>query len=330
MEFISMSKIGQFRNTVKDIREAAQFVSMDENGDPIYRDIALPTLTFIGTTKLHGTNASIAYDGNEIWAQSKNRIITPEEDNAGFARFVDENKEYFRNLLSSLYIGFPVAVFGEWAGDGINSPAAIAKVKRSFFIFGVKAKDVGWLDLDIALEEHPNVYKITDFKQYSIDIDFNVPEFSQNKLVQMAEEVENECPVAKEFGISGIGEGLVFHAFFGNKLHRFKVKGEKHAKKCKIKKLQKVDDEKLQLIQDVAEKVTPIWRLDQMWNETFNIINGGAPCVTKTGDFLKKVFEDIIEEDSDIVENAGLTLKDINKKVAFIAKVYFTDRLNTL
>lgn len=328
--FISMPKIGQFRHVVKEVSDDARFIGVGAGGQSIYKDVELPILTFKGTTKLHGTCSSVCYDGNEIWVQSKNRIITPNDDNAGFAQFVADNKEYFQNLMESLYIGVPIAVFGEWAGGGIASPAAIAKVPRAFFIFGVKIKDVGWINIDIALKVHKNVFKLTDFRQYSIDIDFNNPISVQNRLVEMVEEVERECPVAKEFGVSGIGEGIVFTAFYNNKHYQFKVKGEKHVNTCKVKKLDRVDDVKLQLIQDVAEKVTPEWRLEQMWNETFDIINGGIPTEQKTGDFLKALFQDIIEEESDILQEACLKMKDVNKTVAKIAKTWFFTKLNTI
>lgn len=327
MKFISMSKIPQFKNVVKEIVDSTRFVGLDKDGNPIYYDTDLPCITFKGTTKIHGTNSSVAYDGNEIWAQSKTRIITPDKDNAGFAKFVEENKEYFRNMLSSLYIGVPIAVFGEWAGDGLSSPAAIAKVPRSFFIFGVKAYDVGWIDVDIVLKEHPQVYKIEEFGQYFVDIDFNNPGLAQNKIVEMVEEVEKECPVAKKFGIYGVGEGIVFTAFYNKKWYQFKVKGEKHVNKTKIKKLQKVDEQKLQLIQDVAEKVTSAWRLDQMWNETF--INE-KPSIEKLGEYLKALFRDIMIEEQFLLDKNGLVVKDINKFVAKIAKAYFIDRLEEI
>ena len=47
------------------------------------------------TEKIDGTNACIiiSNDGTEIAAQSRTRLITPDNDNAGFARWVQENKE---------------------------------------------------------------------------------------------------------------------------------------------------------------------------------------------------------------------------------------------
>lgn len=692
MKHIAMTKIGQFRNVVKPVIDAARFVGTDENGEPIFNETKPPVLKFTGTVKLHGTCASVCYDGKEIWAQSKNNIITPEKDNAGFARFVYNNKEYFEKLMKSLYAGDTMALFGEWAGcftantpilladgtkmrigkivnnkldvevmtynlvtgkleakkvidwhrngktdnwlkiiakrrkrggrgtaivctpnhkifvknqgvitekyakdlnnndlvcmpckvlnnnlkdflrgsllgdasfmdkravvishsddnqpfyndfigkllagksyvnrrvsghgsnmrvhtthsfpeledlydelhltnskkklptikylnrlspialaawymddgslinhthedrqikaafhiegfghtavemictwfnsrgyecntvtngrgnkeirftpkgtmiflyqiapymlkefdyklpptlremekinwsehilgeydeailatkvisiesfcpekdhqkikyditvegnsnyfannilvhnSGVQAKVAISNIHKSFFIFGLKVPDKGWLPLDFELEDHPNVFKITDFKTYEVEVDFDNPRLSQNKIVEMVEEVEAECPVAKMFGFSGIGEGIVFDTFFKDKRFVFKAKGEKHVNKFKVKKLNKVDDAKLQLIQEVAEKVTPAWRLEQMWNEVFDIINGGEPTIKKTGDFLKAVSQDVIKEDLDILEENNLTMKDVGGTISKIAKRWFMEKLD--
>lgn len=66
------------------------------------------------TEKIDGTNAAviITKDG-EIGAQSRTRLITPNDDNYGFAKWVQENKE---ELLT---MG-PGHHFGEWWGLGIQ------------------------------------------------------------------------------------------------------------------------------------------------------------------------------------------------------------------
>ena len=75
--------------------------------------------------------------------------------------------------------------------------------------------------------------------RYTIDIDFNHPELSQNKIVEYTLEVEEECPVAKEFGFSGIGEGIVFSYSDDEHSYTFKSKGIKH-QKSKVKTVKKL------------------------------------------------------------------------------------------
>ena len=66
------------------------------------------------TEKLDGTNAQVIIEGDKIGAGSRNRLITPEDDNYGFARWVQENRE---TLIRDLGDG---RHFGEWFGLGIQ------------------------------------------------------------------------------------------------------------------------------------------------------------------------------------------------------------------
>lgn len=80
------------------------------------------------TEKIDGTNACIIIsdDGTEIAAQSRTRLITPDNDNAGFARWVQENKE---DLLT---LG-PGHHFGEWWGAGIQRRYDLNEKRFSLF-----------------------------------------------------------------------------------------------------------------------------------------------------------------------------------------------------
>lgn len=101
---ISYPKIVQFRNIITDINNRIAYVGKDENGDAIFdRSIEKPVLTFKGTVKLHGTNAGVSYNTESgLWAQSRNGIITTENDNAGFARFVEDRKDVFMTLVNEV------------------------------------------------------------------------------------------------------------------------------------------------------------------------------------------------------------------------------------
>lgn len=79
------------------------------------------------TEKIDGTNAQvyITPDG-DIYAGSRNRWITPEDDNFGFARWVEENKQNLMNLG-------PGRHFGEWFGQGIQRGYGLKE--RRFALF---------------------------------------------------------------------------------------------------------------------------------------------------------------------------------------------------
>ena len=68
----------------------------------------------IWTEKIDGTNACVVIDEyGEIGAQSRNRLITPQNDNFEFASWVQTNKQDLLNLG-------PGHHFGEWWGKGIG------------------------------------------------------------------------------------------------------------------------------------------------------------------------------------------------------------------
>lgn len=51
----SFPEIGQYRSIVKTVRERAQYIGKDENGDAIFDESKeCPIISFRGTTKLHG------------------------------------------------------------------------------------------------------------------------------------------------------------------------------------------------------------------------------------------------------------------------------------
>ena len=81
------------------------------------------------TEKIDGTNACvIIQDGVVAGAQSRKRIITPDDDNYGFARWVYRNEE---ELVEKLGDGYH---YGEWAGLGIQGNPLCIPEKR-FFLF---------------------------------------------------------------------------------------------------------------------------------------------------------------------------------------------------
>ena len=101
---VSFPKIGQLRVIVDTVAHQTRFVELDADGECIYdNDIKLPTLTFSGTTKIHGTNSGVSYNKNDgIWYQSNKQIITPDSDNAGFAFFAESRKESFLKLMDQI------------------------------------------------------------------------------------------------------------------------------------------------------------------------------------------------------------------------------------
>lgn len=67
-------------------------------------------------------------DDHLIWAGSRNRWVTPEQDNHGWARWVKENAEELLKLGCGSH-------FGEWWGSGINRGYGLTKGEKRFSLF---------------------------------------------------------------------------------------------------------------------------------------------------------------------------------------------------
>jgi len=93
-----------------------------------WRSISRLSRDMIITEKLDGTNAQIHIDPDGgVFAGSRNRWITVEDDNFGFARWVKEHEDI---LQSELGIG---THYGEWWGAGIQRTYNIAEKRFSLF-----------------------------------------------------------------------------------------------------------------------------------------------------------------------------------------------------
>ena len=348
MRMIKFPSIEQYRNVVRNVRRKAQFVGLDDNNEPIIDTKAkLPVLDFEGTVKLHGTNAGVVIDPEcTLWAQSRKNIITPEADNAGFAMFVHNNSEIFRDIVADSVSVFSedtnrkdIAIYGEWCGQGIQNGVAICQLPKMFIIFDIAlvdaagnkeylpSRDVKDLVSPYWSEEIKTIYS---FPTWRIKIDFDQPELSQNELNAITEQVEAECPVGKALGVCGVGEGVVWKCTspgYTDSGFWFKVKGQEHSK-SKVKTLAKVDVERIQEVKALAETLAHNGRLEQMHQEVFDTLNGGETDIRKMGDFIKAVMGDIFKEEADTVAASGFSNKELGQPVFKICRDFINNKLN--
>ncbi len=336
MKMYKWSDIEQFRHVVMAVKRKYEFVGLDDNSNPIYDSTkSKPTLTFSGTVKLHGTCSTVVVNQNEYYAQSRERILSPTEDNAGFCFFATKNKDIIGQMANKLALDnnvdlstHSIVLNGEWAGKGVQGKVAISELPKAWFLFGVYSIDLEgnrtYLSFDGIKSVENGIYNIKDYATYSITVDFNNPIESEPLIEKLTLEVEDECPVAKAFGVSGIGEGIVFiHSSDAGK-YCFKSKGLKYSAKGNKKKVESnVDEGRVKLLLEVADKVTPEWRLEQMLQSTFNLMNGGHLDIKKFGDFIQAVVKDVMKEDLDILVSNGVEPKEINKYISTIAKEYY-------
>lgn len=79
------------------------------------------------TEKIDGTNATVYVDTNGgVFAGSRNKWITPNDDNYGFAAWVAANKQELRELGPGIHRG-------EWWGQGIQRGYGLKEKRLSLF-----------------------------------------------------------------------------------------------------------------------------------------------------------------------------------------------------
>jgi len=305
-----------------------------------------PKVTYGAKIKLHGTNAGIrvSVHGN-VTAQKRTTDITSEDDNAGFAAWVDACKEPWKDAVrkNESVSEMTVIVYGEWIGPGVmGGPEATSKIpKKSFFVFGVQAGN-SYITCPIRIAEfvptQDDVFVIPWFfspEKLEMSIDFDKPETltAISEIINVAvDEIGVEDPYIKDaFGISGPGEGLVLtpyridgDAVSGEiSLRRtsdfiFKAKTEKHrAKKSKVPATP-VAEIPESVKEFVTEFVTEV-RCRQAVTEACD----GTLDKTKIPAFAKWIGTDVKEESTTELEKMGVPWKLVSKAVNKAAISWF-------
>lgn len=317
-----------------------------------------PVVRFDATEKIHGTNAGICFsEADGIWAQSRENIITVEKDNAGFAFFVEQNKDVIikiiRELAEENRIDLNkniISLYGEWAGGNIQKNSALTNCEKVFVIFehfkvspsepsedekAIWFRTITYTDFGVphpvmewAESKENRIYNIMNFQRWSFDIDFNAPERAQNDLIALVEDIiEPASPLGKAFGQeANIGEGIVCsHLTADGALIQFKCKGEAHSAKSKVTTLKPVDTAKLDKIDACVKEITHNWRYEQGLVTVFGSDYEQTIDRKKMGDYLKWVAADTLKEELDLISQFGFEPKDVMGKVQAEAKRYFQE-----
>lgn len=213
---IRYPSINQYRDAIKNVKFRSSWVGRDEDGTNIFDEtIPMPVLEYEGTVKLHGTNASIVFNcqTEELVYQSRERELTLGRDNAGFMLVMKQYEDvfisFFRSIRDTLDIGSDsIVAYGEWCGSGIQKGVALSELPKMFVIFNIKLVSNGigvWYKLNNFNPEDRNILHdvgikfIDEFPTYKISIDFSRPDRSQQELIDITNQVEEECPVGKKF-----------------------------------------------------------------------------------------------------------------------------------
>ena len=300
------------------------------------------TITYRAKIKLHGTNAGVQVTTNgKVAAQKRSQIINSKSDNAGFAAWVESNVEYFSSLKTTENI----TIFGEWCGNNIQKGVAISQLNRKIFaVFAVQiGDDVTTLKkLEVRpeyiariLPEHEDIF-VLPFYGEPIVLNFGNQEqlkAAADTINSMVEAVEQTDPWVKDnFGIEGLGEGLVMYPETDRVVERanytdylFKAKGIKH-QVVKTKKAVSIDPEKAANITEFVNLFVTEARLQQGVTEACD----GQYDMKRMGDFLKWFALDVRQESVAELEASGLTWKEVNKPLMNDVREWYKAKVATI
>jgi hypothetical protein len=309
-------------------------------------------VSFRGTVKLHGTNAGVCCTSTGISTQSRSRVITPEDDNAGFSAFMQgpAQREAIREIekeireRQDLPDHQTICLYGEWCGPGIMKGTALNQLpSRQLVLFSVAVasseadSSPRYLDVLTPFEDRfasAQIYSILDAPTYLIDVDFEDKEHKQasfKKMSELVDQVERVCPWGARFGISGVGEGIVFTPIgehWGNSNLFFKVKGDKHKVTSSRKKTLSIDPEVLGSLNDFLDYSMTENRLEQ----GIEVLKekGLTVEMKSMGTYLKWVCEDIKRECALELEASGIDWNIASKAIASKARDWFKEKTYSL
>jgi hypothetical protein len=220
--------------------------------------------------KLHGTNAGITfYDGN-ILPQSKNKFINEVHDNCGFASWLKNNIDYFKNLNVK-----SATIFGEWCGTNIMAGAAICEIpKRIYAVYAIQQGDEIIFEPNEINDWFGDVLEDMYILPWQTET-IQIPFIDKTQLTQIVEtlnkyveDVEKCDPfVYENFNICGTGEGLVFYPVNVKNRDKwsslmFKCKGKEHRVQHDRRAVI-IDPEEIATIEEFAHKFVTSARCDQ-------------------------------------------------------------------
>lgn len=318
-----------------------KFPSLESFGHIWRNNTALldgPVIDYRAKVKLHGTNAAIRCEGGEVFAQKRTADITPLDDNAGFAKWLEPNKGAW--WVDPDVVDEAVTYFGEWAGPGVQKGDAVAQISlKMFFIFAMQVGDNMVTDPDVIEALMPDGPELDDVMvlpwatDYTMTVDFSAPEKADKQadfMTRAAEDVGDCDPfIAETFGIEAPGEGHVWvpvkpdHKPFKRDEYSaltFKVKAARHgAKKAKAAS-RKVE------IPEGAKEFVDMFVTEARCQQALVEACDGIAEKPRTPDFLKWIGADIKKESEVELAEAGLEWKQVSKLVNGAAVRWFHEK----
>lgn len=290
---------------------------------------------------VHNSNAGFRVEpDNSYTFQSRERELTLESDNAGFAMWGERNisdlMQTIQNVRITTGTKSRIVIYSEWCGGSIQKGVALNQLPKMFVVFNITLIDDQGNRTELTPEQISSaVYRteeircIYDYQTWKISIDFNDPAAVQNQLVEWTMEVENECPVGKAHGVTEgckTGEGIVYWCHERNL--KFKVKGSAHSpsRVKTLKEIAAVDIEKMNSIKELVASAVSENRLKQGLDKLGEM--GLEIDIKNTKQFMSWISADVMREERDTIIASGFDVKEIMPHVSEAAKKFWFETLN--
>ena len=361
--------IESFSNAVKSLKSYQRFVNYGREQEETLTVKFVGTTKLHGCNAGVVLNFSqVTIEGKPLFAyypQSRSRVLSVDSDHLDFAQFALKPKveDFLTKFMLKVYNSFSkeerkdifsIAIYGEWVGVGVQKGVAVSELERLFAPFEViihkkptelykkihpvEEDSIQRISLPLSqfkelLNEELRIFPISEIVK-PIEVNITLDSVGFHKASEIFEkitaEVEAEDPFAKFFGVSGIGEGVVWKMAdpnfdFGQ--IRFKVKGEKHAI-SKVKSTAPVDFEKLAKVQEAVDMYATENRFIQgvQYLQEMQI-----PLEqSSTGNFVKWVQSDILKEHQDAMLNSNINAKNVVNQAAKKAAAWFKKYLEEI
>lgn len=325
------------------IQDYAKELSIEQESDPELRDVT--SIVLVGTVKLHGVHADVVIDNdNNIRLQSRNMLsLTRKNDVQDFAVRVLPLAPHLIALKSRILARFldlnpgatiqpehPLIIAGEWIGPGVQKKVALEHLPtKMFVIISLKIND-NWISDEVFGDVHDedhHIYHISRSGFYHREIPLQNPIESLESLQALPDVVEAECPFAKSFGITGLGEGIVRKPASPRSLSSdpkfwLKMRGTmSRIRPVAVKDVGKTKEAQKEYAKEFAESVVGELRLEQGWQwlEEMRITQD----LHGVESFLKWLVGDVAVEEKSLIAERKLDWNMLRKEIELIGKDWY-------
>jgi hypothetical protein len=274
----------------------------------LYRDQTILNFKKVyALEKIHGTSTHIGWNGEKVFYFS------------GGCKYEDFVKLFDNDFLIKKFQKLgqsKITIYGEGYGGKMQGMSKTYGKDLKFVTFDVKI-DSNWLDV-------PKAKKITEF----FNFDFVDYQLVLSKLSSLDRQKNKKSIQAfkNNMGNHHEREGIVIRPLKEMTMNNEKrvIAKHKNAKFSETKTVRKVDLDKFRIKQDaivIAEEYITPMRLDHVLDKF------GEYSIEKTGDIIKAMIADIVEEEGEDFKMTNIVKKEMSRTSALLFKKRLNDEL---